>query len=111
MGRPIIPPHFRLNMGYNNAKWGISVPCVVDELTTSPHESVYGVKPDYHTFFRIFSTGFFKHHTDVNCTGDGIAEAQSLSGIAMGRCCMTDVVLFYCPHTRHIYSSSDYKLD
>jgi len=34
-----------------------------------------------------------------------------MSGIAIGRCRKTDGLLFYCPHTKHIYSSNDFKLD
>jgi hypothetical protein len=72
---------------------------------------VYGVKPDYRTLFRLFSTGFFKHEKDSDRARDGIAEAKCMSGIAIGRCRKTDGLLFYCPHTKVIYSSGDFKLD
>jgi len=87
------------------------LPCTVNTLTTSPHELVYGVKPDYRTLFRLFSTGYFKHEKDSDRARDGIAEAKSMSGIAIGRCRKTDGLLFYCPHTKVIYSSGDFKLD
>jgi len=87
------------------------LPCTVNGLTTTPHELVYGVKPDYRTLFRLFSTVFFKHDRDGQRTRDGIAEAKCMSGIAIGRCRKSDGLLFYCPHTKTIYSSGDYKLD
>ena len=34
-----------------------------------------------------------------------------MQGIAIGRCRKSYGLLFYCPHTKHTYSSSDYKLD
>ena len=34
-----------------------------------------------------------------------------MSGIVIGRCRKSDGLLFYCPHTKHIYSSGDCKLD
>ena len=63
-------------------------------ITTSSHELVYRVKPDYRILFRLFSMGYFKHPKDSNCEHDGIAEAQSMSGIAIGRCQKFDVLLF-----------------
>ena len=36
------------------------LPCTVSGITTTPHELVYGVKPDYRTLFRLFSTGFLQ---------------------------------------------------
>jgi hypothetical protein len=69
------------------------------------------VKPDYRVLFRLFSTGYFKHDRDNNRSRDGIAEAKTLQGIALGRCRITDGMLFYCPHTKQVYTSSDFKLD
>ena len=69
------------------------------------------MKPDYLTLFRLFSTGYFKHEKDSDRARDGIAEAKSMSGIAIGRCRKTDGLLFYFPHTKVIYSSGDFKLD
>jgi len=34
------------------------LPCTVNGLSTTPHELVYGVKPDLRTLFRLFSTGY-----------------------------------------------------
>jgi len=87
------------------------LPCTVNGLSTTPHELVYGVKPDLRTLFRLFSTGFFKHERDGTRDRDGIAESKSMSGIAIGRDRKSDGLLFYCPHTKLIYTSSDYKLD
>jgi hypothetical protein len=87
------------------------LPVTVNGLSTTPFELVYGVKPDYRVLFRLFSTGFFRHPKDGTRTRSGIAEAQTLQGIAIGRCRQSDGLLFYCPHTREIYSSGDYKLD
>jgi hypothetical protein len=82
------------------------VPCTVE-----PHELVYGVKPDLHILFRMFSTGFFKHSSDDTHHRSGVCESKSMQGIAIGRCRKLDGMLFYCPCTKRIYSSSDYKLD
>jgi hypothetical protein len=87
------------------------LPVTVNGLSTTPFELVYGLKPDYRILFRLFSTGFFRHPKDGTRTRSGIAEAQTLQGIAIGRCRQSDGLLFYCPHTREIYSSADYKLD
>ena len=69
-------------------------------LSTTPHELMYSVKPDYRTLFRLFSVGYFKH---APCTHDGVSESLSMQGIAIGRCRKTDGLLFYSPHTKKIY--------
>ena len=78
------------------------LPCTMSGITTTPHELVYGVKPDNRTLFRLFSNGFFKHSKDGVRNRDGIAEAQSMQGIAIGRCRKSDGLLFYCPHIPNI---------
>ena len=34
-----------------------------------------------------------------------------MQGIALGRCRKSDGMIFYCPHNKQLYTSSDYKLD
>ena len=87
------------------------LPCTVSNILTSSHELVYGVKPDYRLLFRLFSTGYFKHSSDGSRRRDGITEATSMAGIAIGHCRKSEGLLFYCPHNRQFYSSVDYKLD
>ncbi len=87
------------------------LPVTVNGLSTTPFELTYGVKPDYRVLFRLFSTGYFCHEKDGTRKRDGIAEAKTMQGIAIGRCRKSDGMLFYCPHTREIYTSADYKLD
>jgi hypothetical protein len=86
-------------------------PCTVEGISTTPHELVYGVKPDLRVLFRMFSTGFFRHSSDGTHHHSGIAESKSMQCITIGRCWKSDGMLFYCPYTKRIYSSSVYKLD
>jgi hypothetical protein len=60
------------------------LPCTVSQVLISPHELVYGVKPDYQLLFRLFSTGYFKLTTDGTRHCDGILEATSMAGIVVG---------------------------
>jgi hypothetical protein len=87
------------------------VPCTVEGISTTPHELVYGVKPDLWVLFRMFSTGVFRHTSDGLHHRSGIAKSKSIQGIALGHCRKSDGMLFYCPCSQRIYSSSDYKLD
>ena len=86
-------------------------PCLVNGLSTTPFELVYGVKPDLRTLFRLFSCGYFVHEKDGSHSLDGIAESKTMQGIAIGRSRQADAMMFYNPATRKIYTSSDYKLD
>jgi hypothetical protein len=51
----------------------------------------------------------------VECNGasarDGVAEAQSKQGIAIGRDCKSDELLIYCPHSKKYFISNSYKID
>jgi len=85
--------------------------CLVNGLSTTPFELVYGVKPDLRTLFRLFSVGYFLHESDGVRARDGISESKTMQGIAIGRSRLSDGMLFYSPITRKIYTSSDYKLD
>jgi hypothetical protein len=40
-----------------------------------------------------------------------ISKSKSMQGIALGRCRKSDGMIFYCPHNKQLYTSSDYKLD
>ncbi len=59
----------------------------------------------------MFSSGFFRHSRDGPLTRSGVSDAKMLQGIAIGPCRKSDGMLFYSPHTKAIYTSSDYKLD
>jgi len=83
------------------------IPCSVEGVSTTPHELVYGVKPDLCTLFQLFSTGYFWHHMDGSHHRSGISESRSMQGIALGRCRKSDGMIFYSPHTKELYTSSD----
>ena len=85
--------------------------CLVNGLSTTPFELVYGVKPDLRTLFGYFLAVIFFHEKDGTRSLDGIAESKTMQGIAIHRSRTADGLLFYSPATRKIYTSSDYKLD
>jgi hypothetical protein len=58
--------------------------CKVEGELTTAFELAYGVKPDYHVLFRLFSVRYFKAYKDGERFRDGIGEAQSKQGIAIG---------------------------
>jgi hypothetical protein len=77
----------------------------------TPHELVYGIKPDLRVLFCLFSTGHFWKTKDGTNHRSGISTSTSMQGIALGRCKKTDRMIFYSPHSKESYISSDYKLD
>jgi len=86
-------------------------PCTVTGISTTPHELVYGIKPDLRILFRLFSTGYLKKNKDGAHHHSGISTSTSIQGIALGRCRKSDGTIFYSPHSKELYISSDYKLD
>jgi len=87
------------------------IPCTVSGVSTTPHELVYGVKPDLRILFRLFSTGYFRKTKDSTLHRSGVSTSTSMQGIALGRYRKTGDMLFYSPHSKEIITSSDYKLD
>jgi hypothetical protein len=87
------------------------MPCHVTGISTTPHELVYGIKPDLRVLFRLFSTGYFRHYQDGTHHHSGISDSRSMQGIALGRCRKSDGMIFYSLHSKELYVSSDYKLD
>lgn len=65
----------------------------------------------WNLFFFIFSTGFFHHLCDGSHHCNSITESRSMQGIALRCCCKWNGMIFYCPHTKQLYTASDYKLD
>jgi hypothetical protein len=86
-------------------------PCKVNGKVTMAHELAYGIKPDYRVLFCLFSVGYFKAYKDGNHFRNGIGEAQSKQGIAIGRNRLTNAMEFYCPHTKTIVPAADFTLD
>jgi hypothetical protein len=87
------------------------IPCTVEGISTTLHELVYSIKPDLRILFRVFSVGFFRHLKDGDHHCSSISESKSMQGITLGRCHKSDGMIFYCPHTKRLYTSSNYKLD
>jgi hypothetical protein len=69
------------------------------------------MEPDLWVLFRMFSTGFFCHLKDGTQHRSGVTDSKSMQGIALSRCRKSDGMIFYCPHNKQLYTSSDYKLD
>jgi len=87
------------------------IPCTVSGISTTPHELVYGIKPDLRILLRLFSTGYFHKLRDNSVHRSGIGTSTSMQGIALGWCRKTDGMIFYSPHSKELYMSSDYKID
>jgi len=54
------------------------IPCTVSGMSTTPHELVYGTKPDLHVLFRLFSTGYFRKLKDSSYHRSGISTSTSM---------------------------------
>ncbi len=61
------------------------IPCTVEGISTTPHESACGIKPDLRLLFRLFFTGFFKHNRDGSQHQAEISDSKSMQGIAIGQ--------------------------
>jgi hypothetical protein len=56
-------------------------------------------------------TGFFHHLRDGEHHISGASESKSMQGITLGCCRKSECMIFYCPHHKQLYATSDFKLD
>jgi hypothetical protein len=54
---------------------------MVEGISTTPHEHVYGVKPNLHVLFRMFSTGFFSHLCDGERHRSRASDSNSMQSL------------------------------
>ena len=86
-------------------------PVTVNGELTTPHELAWGIQPDYRVLCPLFATCYFNHRTDGTRKRDGIAEAQTLQGILLGRSGECDGYIIFSPATKQFYHAIDVKID
>jgi hypothetical protein len=85
----------------------------------TPFELFYKRKPDLRVLFPFGCVGYFSRETDHirDTTGKSKPvqrtkfQAQTLSGIALGRSAHSNAMMFWSPETSRFSVSADYKLD
>lgn len=86
------------------------VPGRLGRRLTSPFELVYNEKPDSSTWFQLFSVGYFPMPVKSGEQAS-VSQAQTLDGIAVGRCEKSNTIIFYNPLTRKYYHPPIFKMD
>ena len=76
----------------------------------TPFELVHNSKPDFKTWFELFSVGYFNHDTD-NSGSRSKFQAHTLDGIAVGRDDRSNSIIFYNPITSSYYHPPCFRLD
>ena len=74
------------------------VPVRLGMKLTTPFDPVNNSKPDYKTWFEIFSIGYFNYDTD-NTESCSKLQAHTLDGIAVGRDDRSNSIFFNNPIT------------
>ena len=77
---------------------------------STPHELAHGTTPDYRKLIPIFAIGYTKVDSTTSSQNDKL-DSQTIPTILIGNDDQSDGCLFYNPVTKHIISSSDYRLD
>ena len=85
-------------------------PIKVDGIDTTPHEVLYGQKPDYRNLFPMFSLANVKRRKDGK-KHRGKIMSQTIQAICVGNDDKSDGRLFYIPHSKGLVGSADYVLD
>ena len=79
-------------------------------ILKSSFELFYQAKPDMRCLFPFGAVGFSRHScNDVDKVTN--LDAQARPGIALGRCDVSNALLFWSPKTSRFHVSADYKLD
>lgn len=54
------------------------ISCTVSGVSTTPHELVYGIKPNLRVLFYMISTGYFRKSKNSNNHHSGISTSKSM---------------------------------
>ena len=76
----------------------------------TPHELLYGDKTDAQTWFPLLYVGYLHHQRDGTVTRSS-THYQTLAGITIGQATKYNVINFYNPVTRSIYTTGYYALN
>lgn len=85
-------------------------PIHIDGRDTTPHEMMYGYKPDYRNLMPMFLVAYIKRKRDGK-KHRSKAMSQTIQGICMGNDPQSDGRLFYIPQYKSLVVSADYILD
>jgi len=81
------------------------IPIKRDATLTTPHELVYGSKPDLRNLLPMFAIAYTSYSSPHSY------DTQSVKTILVGRSNKSNAVLFYHPTTKQLLTSTRYKLD
>ena len=76
----------------------------------TPHEIVYGVKPDSWSLLTIFSVGYLYQKKDGAATRS-TTKSKTLAGIDIFRVTNSNEIQFYNPVIRSFYTTRDCNID
>ena len=76
----------------------------------TPFEIVHNTKPNYNTWFELFSIGYLNHETD-NTESRYKLQEITLYVIAVGRDDKSNFIIFYNPITSSYYHPHAFRLN
>ena len=81
------------------------LPIKLDNKHTTPHELVFGQKPDFQNLFPMFSVAYIDYEDPHTL------NIQTAKTILIGRCDISHSLEFFHPHTQRILTSAVYRVD
>jgi deoxyuridine 5'-triphosphate nucleotidohydrolase len=88
------------------------MPTQINSTLTTPYELVYNRKVDYRCLIPIFCTSYIKQHRETGGTHKNKWLNKTLKCILVGKCPLSDSLLFYHPPSKQTLSCAEgYRFD
>ena len=81
------------------------IPLKIDSKLTTPHEKLYGCKPDMRNLIPIFSVAYTSYTTQHSY------NVQTVKTILVGKSDKSNSLIFFHPATKQIITSARYRFD
>ena len=87
------------------------IPLKINSSFTTPHELVFGDKPNLQNLLPMFSVAYVRQRKSENDTALQNVESHSIAVILVGRSTVANSPIFFHPHTNKLITTDDYYLD
>ena len=101
----LLPSSFWWHAVKRAAEMANYIPLKLDTKLTTPHELVFGEKPNFQNILPMFSVAY------VDYKNIHTLHLQTVKAILIGRSDLSHALEFYHPHTKRVLTSAIYRLD
>ena len=108
---PLLPPTYWWFAFKRAVEVSNYIPLKLNNTFTTPHELVFGQKPNLQNLLPMFSVAYVRRRKSEDDTKLQNVESHSIAVILVGRSTVANSPIFFHPHTAKIITTDDFFLD